>query len=61
MEKLLHNISKTTNATGFIKAILKSSCMVLLDTCNFTSLTRAMFLLKVVELNVKGLLTFNVL
>ena len=40
METRLLNISKTTNAKDFIKAILKSSCRVLLDTCNLTASTR---------------------
>ena len=40
METRLHNISKTTNVTDLIKTILKSSCRVLLDTCNLTASTR---------------------
>ena len=42
-------ISKNTNVTGFIKAIIKCSCKVLLDTCNLTPSTRPVFLLKAVE------------
>ena len=37
METRLPYISNSANATAFIKAILKSSCRVLLDTCNFTA------------------------
>ena len=49
METRLSNILKTTNATKFIKTILKRTYKVVLDTYNLAAPTRPLFLLWVVE------------
>ena len=45
----LNNILKTTNATKFIKTILKSSYKVLLGTYNLAASTSPVVLLRAVE------------
>ena len=49
METRLHSISQTTNATDFIKIILKSSCRVQLDARNLTAPKQPVFLLRALE------------
>ena len=46
VETRLRNVSKTKNAADLIKAILKSSFRVLLDTCHLAASTRPFFLLR---------------